>query len=658
MKKLNLLKSSSGFTLAEVMISAGIVGVISVAVMQLTGNLFRSTRATNQSMTANTLRATVYTSLRSKNACQTTFAGQVITANAAIPTITGPSGAAVITSGAVFGDPNLTDASGRITVTDIHTENYQANGPAYRSDPTLGATDRQNATVELVIVYKRGDFENKATTDAIEKTKTLGSVTNELRVPIQLVHDAAGAAVTCDTESNTYTKAMCDSLQGELNTDGFCRHITVEDDLPANSDYAATFKGNVNIEASNITPTNNDLRVDGSVGIGRDPVEYAGQGGYLAVNNSIVVGNSPLAPPDVTAYDEPGVGFFNNSLGIGRVADAAKGSLVVGASVSIGSTVAYPGGDGNVAILKSLGVGANPAARLTGEAHISNSVGVGAGRPPFANAGSLRAGSLIIDSGTSLADPGAGNIVVNGYVHLPNQSENQAGTPTHAATMGWVARKIADTITPAIGNLNSVYNDILSSNPSEVGFAQICQGMQVQSADGTYTVGVYSGGRCNFNLKHCSESGVCNVVYAGTGGITSIGSVTTTGPGGNIVSQQGNITASKAGAVISAPNGTVSGDKISATSSLCLNGFCKSNWEQINIRHGSSCSTVSAASACSSGSFIRRINVQTSNITYVSNVSPNYYNGSVTSVTVSKSSPTPITTGFTYECCNAVNINN
>ncbi|EQC46780.1 type II secretion system protein [Bacteriovorax sp. Seq25_V] len=654
MKKVNLFKSSSGFTLAEVMISAGIVGVISVAVMQLTGNLFKSTRYTNQSMTANSLRATLYTSLRSKNACQTTFAGAVVTANANLASIAGPGGGAVITSGAVFGDPNLTDASGRITITDIHTENYQANGAAYRSDPTLGATDRQNATVDLVVVYKRGDYENKATTDADEKAKTLGSITNELRIPVQLVHDTAGSVVTCDTESNTYTKALCDSLQGELNTDGFCRHITVEDDLAPNSDYAATFKGNVNIEASNITPTANDLRVDGSVGIGRDPVEYAGQGGYMAVKNSIVVGASPLAPPNVTAYEEPGVGFFNNSLGVGRDADAAKGSITVGASIAIGSTVAYPGGDGNASVQKSLGVGVNPAARAAGEAHINNSIGVGSTRPPFANAGSLRAGSLIIDSGTSLADPGAGNIVVSGYVHIPNQTESQANTPTHAATMGWVARKIADTITPAIGNLTSVYNDILSSNPSEVGFAQICQGMQIQSADGSYTVGVYSAGRCNFDLKHCTESGVCNAVYAGTGGVTSIGNITSTN--GNITANLGNISAPKAGATISAPNGTVSANRVSAASQLCLNGNCKSNWEQINIGT-SSCVTVSAGNQCSSGYFISRINTTTTTVQYVSNVTPNYYNGSVTSVSVAKSTSPTLVTGFSYSCCKAVNLN-
>ena len=73
--KEQLLRNIDGFSLAEIMVSAGILGMISLGVMQMTQNIQKNQKKFQYDAEINDFIMKVQMGLRDKAACERTFAG-------------------------------------------------------------------------------------------------------------------------------------------------------------------------------------------------------------------------------------------------------------------------------------------------------------------------------------------------------------------------------------------------------------------------------------------------------------------------------------------------------------------------------------------------------------------------------------------------------
>ncbi len=651
--KENVFFGASGFTIVEALVAAGLLSGLSLAVINLTDNLSKASRKSSQDMKVNSLKMEAYSVFSNPASCEATLAG-LNSGGAAVPTIQDGSGNVILTNGGVYGEATG-NAKARITINSINIANYSAISDPYSSDASVAAAvnDRVDGKIDIVINFSRGDRSN-GKTDAEEALRTGGNVSGTITVPVRVSTNMAGTIQSCLTTRNSFVDAFCDSFDGDSTFDSKCRHVTIQD-ADGSTDYAATFKGNVNIEGSDIgaNAAFNHLYVYGSTGVGRSTESGAldVNDGRLSASGSLLVGPG-LSPAGLLS----GSAHFSNSVGIGIAPNTSlASSLTVLGSTSFGSGVNVPGANGSLTIEGSLGVGVVAPATV-GTVQVARNVGVGI-VPTTAAASQLSALSMSVGSGMN--DPGAGNVIVEGFVHLPNAPDND-NNPTHAATQEWVARKVSNTLNPdVINEISDILNDILSSNPGDAGAGAVCKGFRVNNAKTpgtTYSAqATYSSGTgCRLAPMYCNVNGQCSSVFAEGGGINSSGSIVASP--GDIKTTTGHVYTSTG----TGEGNTVKGNKIclpdpsfNASSAT----VCKTSWNSITIEHGG-CYTRSAGSNCNSGDFLTKITVTKKNISPATDASasPNYYAGKITSATVSSSQTTySIMSNISYTCCEAVN---
>ncbi len=641
--------SYSGFTLAEVMVATGLLGILSLTVVHLTKNMSKVRRSTMQDVSLSSLRLMAFSSLRDTTSCGETLINVDPSGTTNIGSIKNRAGNNIITAGSVFGDSsvgannNEGSSASKLTITGIVLTNYSADGDPYRSAPG-GAVDTLNGNGQVIISYVKGDRTLGGANDDRERQRSLGASSGTISIPVSFshVHNPAspanpGAILSCNSIANSFSKGICDSFDGNNDIDEKCRHITLADSEAPNNDFAVTFKGNVNIENSDTNANQNELVVDGSVGIGVPPETNIN--GKLSVAHSLAVG--PEA--NNSAPNTQGDADFDGSIGIGVAPSATAGNLSVNSSALFGSGTLPTAGDGNVDARGSVGVGLDAAVGNTGSLSMSNSIGIN--KAPSGVAGHMGIeGSISVGAGAPL--PSSGSMAVSGYVSIPNQASTES-VAKNVATQEWVATKIARTLDPSVvNNVTDIVSDILGGSTDQAAAKSICESLAIRDANGGYsTRGVFSSGVCTITPKYCSTDGQCNVVYAGSGGVNSVGNVLTTG---------GSITAS---GDIRTTTGDVRAKNIRANNSLCINTVCKSDWNSLEVTHGS-CYNRNSSSSCNDGDFIVGVTLKTKNITYLSsfNVTPNYYSGNVTSISTSKSYSTrTVGDDVTYRCCEARN---
>ncbi|EQC46831.1 hypothetical protein [Bacteriovorax sp. Seq25_V] len=657
-----IFSSNSGSVLPQIIATSALVGALAVGVLNLTKNSGKVVKYEAQRSLEDKFKFEVLNALRKKSACFATLGG--------VNVADGTTGFTDLSDGfKVFAstDPAKNDIYGKseagqvnanstaIRLVSMTLNNYAATGAPYRENGAVGY--KRAATTVLEIIYEReGNYAASA-----------GNTTQRLDIPLQVVHSStSGGGTGVITECNIHivdgtdqrATGLCQSLGGLIDTDGNCRHINVEDDNAPNNDYAATFKGNVLVEESkfNYQPAfpdkNNHLRVEGSVGVGRDPIDNNDDGGELSISRSMVIGATALQPNDA-GFNEAGVVQINNSLGVGKVPNAAKGSVLANESVSVGSS--FPSDspvnleDGDLAVKNSLSVGNGmtaTAAGIPGSLEVKKTLYV----TSLANPATKPDGAIFIQGansfaliGDSSATTGAishsnnsgarGNLQADGFLNIPSQALNFAPTTAaerqRAATMAWVANKVSQTISPThAGDVAQVMTAIQDeTTPNGKGFISICKGMWARNPDPTNFVGGVPSGfsTCDLLLKHCSMNSAtdptCQQIYANT--VTSTGNITTTGNGSYITATNGNITASQGN--ISANSGEVIGSTVKTNNSggiISLNSCEINNWSSILIgTNYGSCSTRSVSGQCPAGTFGVSATPVYSNWTYASNAS-------------------------------------
>ena len=398
MKKSNkflskLFKNSDGFSLAEIMVAAGMLGVLSLGVMQVMKNMQRGSKRMKQDYEAQTIVAEVQKTLADRNACSASLGGLALTDTNFTPipsnNLKDSDDKVILAVDQVFGSQTLLTVK-EISYRGFYNPDFTAPGDKYQLSNTAlftdipgyswdhdsnlttppEQTDVKRGVIHLQVVFEKGN--TVLGTRNIEKN-SIGGKRLTRRFPITVLIDNANNILECFGDQDMYADAACASLGGDFTlSDGKCKNIKVEDSELNTGD-------NFGIAAINTTPTsgNGNIRAENGIFVGTTDLDKAPAAGVIHTENGATIGYDNSV--DSGNFD------FSSNPGQGNLR-VLNGSTFMGlgaAPLGVGVGVAAPTGAGNVQINNALGVGAAPPTN-PGEALINNSLGVGAAPPSAA----------------------------------------------------------------------------------------------------------------------------------------------------------------------------------------------------------------------------------------------------------------------------------
>lgn len=198
----NILKKQSGFSLTELVIAVGIMGIVSLGVMELTNNQQKMQSFAKTKDAEVSLVRLARLSLLTNASCQINLQGRTVPSN--IPEIVDPQGIQLLTSVA----PNnaIGDASNRVVINRIRVESYDPTKPLVEGDNLV---DLKIRTIRQV-------------TGSPDK-----QIEHSFLMRVQL--DGAGQIVRCHTAisevSDNLGEEFCDTTNGLWDTtNNICEH--------------------------------------------------------------------------------------------------------------------------------------------------------------------------------------------------------------------------------------------------------------------------------------------------------------------------------------------------------------------------------------------------------------------------------------------------
>jgi hypothetical protein len=368
-----LLNREGGFSLAEVMVAAGILGVLSLAVTNMTQNITRSQNTMEQRFELRSIIDEVEFMMRSREACEANLQGIALnTVDGSAPgtalgqvdvieRVLGPIRNTVLTRGDVVGGSS---AGSRFTVEDMRvagwypgsastlgTANLGTNFSTYTTvDDADNTVTRRTGLARLIIVLKRGEYDgaNDADIEAMQQRMAYGPVTTTRYININVVTNEANVIVGCHSGDFQIVQAACAMLGGRyIEGQGRCAEIRPNQYPAAASpetkrhNYAIQTVGGVQV-------TGGGMFIGGPLGTtaanpAPDTVPPAGR--LMVTENSMLRGNTILSS---AAADEAGAGASHKlnvhgtsqllgNVGVNEAADGARALSVVGTSRFMGN---------------------------------------------------------------------------------------------------------------------------------------------------------------------------------------------------------------------------------------------------------------------------------------------------------------------------------
>lgn len=474
-----VIKSEEGFTLAEIMVAAGLLGVISLAIMQLTTNIEKSTKKLYQDSNRNQLYNSIATNMMNSNACANSFvrndlppatalhfpAGvpspppihnvginpQVNGVNAGVDReIRDKNNRVILSVGDIYGGND----KGALSIEQIRLANYE-NGAAPFNN---GA---QTATLEIrVKTRKAARLEGAGLTEEqaadIVRRDSLGQASTYIRIPVK-VRLEGGVVVNCYTEFESHLQTVCNStLQGthqELSS-GKCKSIMIE---PNNSEPATDIDTMIFPEAAltishgsvelikdranrGTIAVANDASLDMEGGLGVGTTRSTGDGninasggavigdgsvpttGDLKTSSGIIAGNTDAAADPADGDIKAASGFVAGDTTNGVNPD--NGDYLATGGISLGALGVNPD-NGDVMATGGASFGAAGANPDPGDVLALGGAALGAG---MANP---QAGDLLLQSGIAAGsgistNPDNGDILGSGGLSVGVAAPNPA----------------------------------------------------------------------------------------------------------------------------------------------------------------------------------------------------------------------------------------
>lgn len=331
-KRLN----SKGFTLAEVVVAAGLIGILSVALTQVINLGNKSSKSMSQQLDIVQLTNRIQQVLRDKDSCRLTFANETLVDNDPATDANAFGGAIVNADGDTVVAPG--DRFGKIIVTGFEFANVEAvEGPVFN----YNGTDARKRPAMLRVRIQRGlNASNQANVKS-----TLGNVNTVRDFQLTFFVDNADndAVLGCNSDEAQYVRAACSSLDGEIVQDDLCRSIHIRDSVA--DPMAAEFDGDVTIRNGTNAGNTGTLNVEGGLNVAAPGAAVANAliDGDLTVDQAISAGTSITAGTTVDAGTSMSAG---TSITAGTTITATE-SVTAGTTVTAGTNLQV-GGNANV----------------------------------------------------------------------------------------------------------------------------------------------------------------------------------------------------------------------------------------------------------------------------------------------------------------------
>lgn len=237
--------SQTGMSLVEVMVAVGIAGMVSLAVMKINKDMFKTQKTLEQRSNKLDVQSNLMRLLADQDVCNDSLAGLVINSNASVATtgtqvqkihrtsFTPPQAPRVFYeidgAGTTYGKIGL-GTSGLLIIKDIRVGNYQAMGNTFLWDdpatPSVKETiESQRGTANLIMTLHKPETK----TAAANSTEHSYGTNLQIAASITVVKRTGSNIITsCFADTYQHIEAMCTNLGGEIDpSDGVCKQINI-----------------------------------------------------------------------------------------------------------------------------------------------------------------------------------------------------------------------------------------------------------------------------------------------------------------------------------------------------------------------------------------------------------------------------------------------
>lgn len=386
MKRLKELffRNESGFSLAEVMVAAGMLGGLSLAIMQITKNANKVSKSVGQSVEIMETSTQMAQAMRIEAACTQTLAGATVVDVDSLPTLVpdmfGKGGRTVVTS--TVPANRIGSGAGAITIQSITVENYNESG-------SMGAPiNERYGTVDLTVIIQKGNNNSTSNIDpnnlGTHQQSSYGAFQVTKRYNgIQVTSNPAGVIQTCQADSSQYLAAACDMLGGvmansALSPEMRCHNIEIYNtgnmtapttdtrswipkkfSLITRGNLADNTEGSMKSEGGLVVGSQN---VGGSMYSRGDAAEQTSPGiGNAYVQNYLSLG--PDSSINMTAGNTSGDMRIQNNLEVGLV--AGTGEFIANNDATVRDNLVVED-NSYLSGLTAIGLGADPITPIWG----------------------------------------------------------------------------------------------------------------------------------------------------------------------------------------------------------------------------------------------------------------------------------------------------
>jgi len=439
LKKINF--SKSGFSIMEVMIAAGLLGIVTVGVMQITKNMTKSSKSDALRVEFNALTSQMQSILRDEYSCEATLSGL------------SPSGL-----GSAVNELKRRRSDGSESVVFQIGQSYGAQtNPIFLKSMAIKNYNVGSGFANFEVKMNKGrkdyDLMTQVEKDTVLAT-SYGTAIVVKTLKLQVILDASGNIKDCLSDKDDYTAGTCGMIDGDWSDKVKCKSINISANAvePAitSEGYMAVKNGLTVGSALTTNPGDGSVNIADKAIIANDTTITAGK---LIFNNNDARIN-PVAGSNL---------YFENKTG------SAGANIIAGKSGAARTTVTST----SIAINKNGTVGAGLALDVTGNTTITGSGSTSV---------TLKVGNSNIQyNGTDLVlNKPAGGLV----------RYNDASTDTEVASKGFVNSQLGQALTGNPTTLSTILSNLgtlVSGSPVQAIAATTC---------GFYTNMTWNGTRC------------------------------------------------------------------------------------------------------------------------------------------------------------------
>lgn len=257
-----------GFTLAEVMVAAGLIGVLSVAVMNMMSNINRTSKRASQIFNVQQETQRITTLLTSGDACRNTLQNLDLgtapnfTTSVDVPNIRDDNNNVVYAIGKELGASSEKVNVEAMVIRRLFDPNPPPGAYGAIDSYTVNAVPFYKMEAQLLLTYRKGAA---GTSDDVIKNSSVGGTSITKRISMNVIVNAAGRIQSCFSTADEFLDSACENLGGTVDgVDNRCKDVklrTLRDTGITSGTIAATIGDDASAAIPNVNGTNAPLRV-------------------------------------------------------------------------------------------------------------------------------------------------------------------------------------------------------------------------------------------------------------------------------------------------------------------------------------------------------------------------------------------------------------